>query len=152
MATTNDHPFWNASENKWQPAEQLEIGESLVTNKGTPVVVQGLSVSVGTQAAYNLTVANFHTYYVLAGNTPVLVHNTCGVDFISKGAGVNLRRSAEINGEKWHFNTGHGFNRAHHGPDGTMNDLRTTTLTPDQVEGAIAGHVNAYRGSSQLGV
>jgi hypothetical protein len=29
--------------------------------------------------AYNLTVADIHTYYVLAGNTPVLVHNTCGI-------------------------------------------------------------------------
>ncbi|WP_268958001.1 toxin glutamine deamidase domain-containing protein [Salinispora arenicola] len=67
------------------------------------------------------------------------------IEFTSKGAGTNLRRSAEIDGEQWHFNTGHGFNRAHHGPGGTMNDLRTTTLTPDQVEGAIAGHVNAYR-------
>jgi Colicin D len=31
--------------------------------------------------AHNLTVADIHTYYVLAGNTPVLVHNTgpgCG--------------------------------------------------------------------------
>jgi hypothetical protein len=26
----------------------------------------------------NLTVADIHTYYVLAGNTPVLVHNECG--------------------------------------------------------------------------
>ena len=27
-------------------------------------------------SAYNLTVADLHTYYVLAGNTPVLVHNS----------------------------------------------------------------------------
>ncbi|MEU0529100.1 hypothetical protein [Amycolatopsis tolypomycina] len=27
---------------------------------------------------YNLTVAIVHTYYVLAGDTPVLVHNTGG--------------------------------------------------------------------------
>ncbi|MDT5036218.1 MAG: Pretoxin domain, partial [Micromonosporaceae bacterium] len=28
----------------------------------------------------NLTVAYLHTYYVLAGNTPVLVHNDGGDD------------------------------------------------------------------------
>jgi hypothetical protein len=28
---------------------------------------------------YNLTVAGVHTYYVLAGYTPVLVHNSCGI-------------------------------------------------------------------------
>jgi hypothetical protein len=27
---------------------------------------------------YNLTVEQLHTYYVLAGTTPVLVHNACG--------------------------------------------------------------------------
>lgn len=35
-------------------------------------------------SVHNLTVANTHTYYVLAGAIPVLVHNTgpfCGVDF-----------------------------------------------------------------------
>ncbi|WP_344447530.1 hypothetical protein, partial [Kitasatospora nipponensis] len=30
--------------------------------------------------AYNLTVTDLHTYYVLAGTTPVLVHN-CGSNF-----------------------------------------------------------------------
>jgi hypothetical protein len=30
---------------------------------------------LGTQNMYNLTVADDHTYYVFAGNTPVLVHN-----------------------------------------------------------------------------
>jgi hypothetical protein len=29
----------------------------------------------------NLTVADIHTYYVIAGNTPVLVHNSCGSNF-----------------------------------------------------------------------
>ncbi|WFE66017.1 hypothetical protein [Micromonospora sp. WMMD714] len=30
------------------------------------------------QPVFNLTVAGLHTYYVLAGDTPVLVHNACG--------------------------------------------------------------------------
>src|SRR5439155_3396305 len=32
-----------------------------------------------TQATYDLTIGGLHTYYVLAGSTPVLVHN-CGLD------------------------------------------------------------------------
>jgi RHS repeat-associated protein len=68
------------------------------------------------------------------------------VNFVSKGAGLDLRRTAEIDGETWRFNTGHGFNRAHEGPSG-MNDLRTTTLTADQIETAIARDVNAFRAS-----
>jgi hypothetical protein len=34
------------------------------------------------EPAYNLTVAGIRTYYVLAGDTPVLVHNSCGPDLV----------------------------------------------------------------------
>ncbi|WP_349878174.1 polymorphic toxin-type HINT domain-containing protein [Micromonospora sp. HUAS YX12] len=78
VATTSEHPFWNAGERIWQSAEELDAGDALLANDGKRVVVRGLGASLGTKAAYNLTVANFHTYYVLAGNTPVLVHNTDG--------------------------------------------------------------------------
>jgi hypothetical protein len=33
------------------------------------------------QTAYNLTVRDLHTYYVMAGNTPILVHNEGGDDY-----------------------------------------------------------------------
>jgi hypothetical protein len=33
-----------------------------------------------------------------------------------------------VGDDQWHFNTGHGYDRAHTGPDGTTNDLRTTNL------------------------
>ncbi|MGQ5652507.1 hypothetical protein ACUJ8H_21070, partial [Streptomyces sp. EKR5.2] len=38
------------------------------------------------QVTYDLTVGGLHTYYVLAGATPVLVHNSgpgCGTNWIS---------------------------------------------------------------------
>jgi hypothetical protein len=35
--------------------------------------------------AYNLTIDDLHTYYVLAGNTPVLVHNDGGDDVARVG-------------------------------------------------------------------
>ena len=63
--------------------------------------------------------------------------------FDSVGSGDNLKRSAEIDGEKWQFNTGHAFNRAHKGPNGE-SDLRTTTLTPDQIETSIARDTKAF--------
>ncbi|WP_280725405.1 hypothetical protein [Kitasatospora sp. MAA4] len=37
-----------------------------------------VTVTPGEADRYNLTVADLHTYYVLAGATPVLVHNSCG--------------------------------------------------------------------------
>jgi hypothetical protein len=34
---------------------------------------------------YNLTINHIHTYYVIAGNTPVLVHNDGGDDYLYRG-------------------------------------------------------------------
>jgi hypothetical protein len=38
-----------------------------------------------TTTVHNLTVADIHTYYVLASNTPVLVHNCEGLDQTTHG-------------------------------------------------------------------
>ncbi len=71
ITTTEDHPFWNATDHQWQQAQALDNGDQLLTATGGHIVVDGLdptSSHVGT--AYNLSVANIHTYYVLAGTTP----------------------------------------------------------------------------------
>ncbi|MEU4619621.1 polymorphic toxin-type HINT domain-containing protein [Actinoplanes sp. NPDC023801] len=75
LVTTEDHPFWNATDKQWQFAEKLDTGDLVQTPVGT-ARVDGFDRSVHRVApAYNLTVADLHTYYVLAGTTPVLVHN-----------------------------------------------------------------------------
>ena len=77
VSTTEDHPFWNATDQQCQPAEQLESGEQLLTANGTTATVERLDwATARDDTAYNLTVAGTHTYYVLAGSTPVLVHNS----------------------------------------------------------------------------
>lgn len=48
-----------------------------------------------------------------------------------------LRRSTRVNGETIEFGTDHGMNRSHT-KNGMTTDLRTTPLTADQVESAIA--------------
>ncbi|WP_117211544.1 RHS repeat-associated core domain-containing protein [Allorhizocola rhizosphaerae] len=76
VTTTDDHPFWNATDKQWQGAGELGHGEHLLAADGTLIPVGGLIA--GTErlgAAYNLTVAGIHTYFVLVGDTPVLVHN-----------------------------------------------------------------------------
>jgi hypothetical protein len=52
-----------------------------------------------TATVYNLSVANHHTYYVLAGNTPVLVHN-CG------GGPINTNAEGIDHALQRHFSTG----------------------------------------------
>ena len=80
ITTTEDHPFWNETDRAWQDAEELDPGDQLGTLNATALVVaDGLDVTTQhTADAYNLTVADLHTYYVLAGDTPVLVHNDGG--------------------------------------------------------------------------
>jgi hypothetical protein len=79
VTTTEDHPFWNATDQQWQPAKQLTPGDQLLTTNGTTATIKGLNQTTEhNDTAYNITVADIHTYYVLAGDTPVLVHNTNG--------------------------------------------------------------------------
>ncbi|WP_051795058.1 polymorphic toxin-type HINT domain-containing protein [Kibdelosporangium aridum] len=78
VTTTRDHRFWNETDREWQRADQLDPGDSLLTATGERVEVKGFRA--GTQqvtAAYNLTVQDLHTYHVMVGAKPVLVHNEC---------------------------------------------------------------------------
>lgn len=78
IETTEDHPFWNSTDQQWQRADELDGGDMLLTSEGLSAEVDSVGSWLAFDAgAYNLTVDGLHTYYVLAGATPVLVHN-CG--------------------------------------------------------------------------
>ncbi|MFE7526947.1 polymorphic toxin-type HINT domain-containing protein [Kitasatospora sp. NPDC057542] len=74
--TTFGHSFWDATTQKWTPAGSLQSGHSLKTESGQDANVVSVREAAGQQVMYNLTVEDLHTYYVLAGNAPVLVHNS----------------------------------------------------------------------------
>ncbi len=78
VTATAGHPFWVPELGDWVNAAQLIDGERLSTS--ARAVIQITNVDQWTQPAtvYNLTVADIHTYYVLAGQTPVLVPNSNG--------------------------------------------------------------------------
>ncbi|MFJ7997949.1 polymorphic toxin-type HINT domain-containing protein [Streptomyces sp. NPDC096310] len=76
LTATYEHPFWSPSEKRWLDAGDLEAGMTLLTDDGTTVIVTGNRAFEQRARTYNLTVADIHTYYVLAGATPVLVHNS----------------------------------------------------------------------------
>lgn len=79
VSSTEDHPFWNQTDREFQRADTLDAGDRLRTADGRTMVVRGLVAgTTRPAAAYNLTVEDIHTYYVLAGATPVLVHNSGG--------------------------------------------------------------------------
>ncbi|MET9882268.1 polymorphic toxin-type HINT domain-containing protein [Streptomyces sp. NPDC006430] len=88
LTATDGHPFWAPSLDKWLKATDLTAGQWLQTSSGTWVQVTEVKRWTQHQKVRNLTVASEHTYYVLAGSTPVLVHN-CG-----KGDGKKVESPA----------------------------------------------------------
>jgi hypothetical protein len=89
LTATYEHPFWSPSENNWIQAGDLKPGTTLRTDDGAYVTVTANRSYTGHARTYNLTVADLHTYYVLAGSTPVLVHNSgpCGISTRNERAG-----------------------------------------------------------------
>ncbi|MFB6518668.1 polymorphic toxin-type HINT domain-containing protein [Streptomyces sp. NPDC056401] len=75
ITATDGHPFWVEDLQAWIPAEDLTAGTWLRTSAGTYVQITALRTTVEPHRVHNLTVTDLHTYYVLAGRTPVLVHN-----------------------------------------------------------------------------
>jgi hypothetical protein len=76
--TTSKHPFWDDTLHTWVPAGQLVPGHTLETATNHHVPLTAVRPVPGAADMHNLTVDDLHTYYVLAGETPILVHNTCG--------------------------------------------------------------------------
>lgn len=77
VTATDGHPFWVPSLRTWIDATKLSPGQWLRTSSGTHVQITAVTRWTQQATVHNLTVADIHTYYVLAGATPVLVHN-CG--------------------------------------------------------------------------
>jgi hypothetical protein len=75
VEATANHPFWVNNTRTWVNAGDLEAGDHLRIADGTQAQVTGTLAHDETTSVYNLTVQDLHTYYVLAGTTPVLVHN-----------------------------------------------------------------------------
>ncbi|WP_329296013.1 RHS repeat-associated core domain-containing protein [Streptomyces sp. NBC_01455] len=75
LHTTAKHLIWDDTLHKWVPTGKLAVGHALNTTTNQHVHVASVTARSGDQHMYNLTVNDLHTYYVLAGATPVLVHN-----------------------------------------------------------------------------
>ncbi|NEB02593.1 polymorphic toxin-type HINT domain-containing protein [Streptomyces sp. SID13726] len=75
ITATDGHPFWVPEIAAWVDATNLSKGEELRTPSGEVVRITEVRRWTESAIVHNLTVADFHTYYVLAGDAPVLVHN-----------------------------------------------------------------------------
>ncbi|HYN93100.1 MAG TPA: polymorphic toxin-type HINT domain-containing protein, partial [Pilimelia sp.] len=84
LTGTDGHPYWVADQARWLKAIDLKPGDELLSPDGSRVRVVAVSVYGALAAVHNLTVADVHTYYVMAADTPVLVHN-CGDGLLHPG-------------------------------------------------------------------
>ncbi|WP_406131653.1 polymorphic toxin-type HINT domain-containing protein [Streptomyces sp. NBC_00989] len=91
LHTTSKHPFWDDTLHTWVPAGQLLAGHALNTADDRHVHVTAVTPRPGDRDMYNLTVEELHTYYVLAGQTPILVHNC-------KTGGLSLSGARHVSG------------------------------------------------------
>ncbi|MEU3518144.1 polymorphic toxin-type HINT domain-containing protein [Streptomyces sp. NPDC006654] len=78
LHTTANHPFWDDTTHTWVAAGLLHRGNALSTASNGHAYVVAANPTPGTANRWNLTVQQLHTYYVVAGGTSVLVHNTGG--------------------------------------------------------------------------
>uniref|UniRef100_UPI00053B4F9D polymorphic toxin-type HINT domain-containing protein n=1 Tax=Kitasatospora sp. MBT63 TaxID=1444768 RepID=UPI00053B4F9D len=159
LTSTQHHPAWDVTTNRWTDAADLTAGDQLRQVDGTTATVESVhNYRTAPQTAYNLTVDDIHTYYVLAGNTPVLVHNCPGTATVHKFEledgqhyTVEIRTA---NGES--YNT-HAMN-----PNGTLKPMAhtsnyvgsyrgSTTVPLPSPAAAIAYAKKAYRGSAGQG-
>jgi Pretoxin HINT domain len=75
LTTTWHHPFWDAGHHRWVDAHNLTPGTKPRRADGTTVAVTGVRNFHAHKTTYDLTVGTLHTYYVLFGEVPILVHN-----------------------------------------------------------------------------
>ncbi|MFF4121063.1 RHS repeat-associated core domain-containing protein [Streptomyces sp. NPDC001714] len=87
LTTTWHHPFWDVTHHHWTDAHDLTPGTQLRTEDGTTVVVAEVHNFHQQETTYDLTVGTLHTYYVLVGSIPVLVHN-CSTTLTARQASL----------------------------------------------------------------
>ncbi|MGW7612945.1 polymorphic toxin-type HINT domain-containing protein [Streptomyces sp. NPDC054766] len=115
--TTSNHPFYDATTHTWTPAGNLKPGDHLASIHTRHPTVVSVHSTPGAANRYNLTVQQLHTYYVLAGETPVLVHNCGPMDLNFNQVRQRIKNHVMVNHGDTAI-TGSKFN-----PDLTEKDL-----------------------------
>ncbi|RKT88528.1 Pretoxin HINT domain-containing protein [Saccharopolyspora antimicrobica] len=95
VTATDEHPFWVDNQGRWINAEDLTAGADLYTPASETVDVTSIRTWSEPRTVHNLTINGIHTYYVLTGEVPVLVHNappgTCSITTPSTAPVINSK-------------------------------------------------------------
>lgn len=131
ITATDNHPLWLSNGQRWKDAGNLKAGDQLRTPNGASAVVTEVRNQQASHRTHDLTVDGLHTYYVLAGAAPVLVHNSNGCiyasvayqDWGTKGAHIHIGK-----------NEVRIFPNSRGGIDAEGIRLRTGTASPKEVQ------------------
>ncbi|HEY8374685.1 MAG TPA: polymorphic toxin-type HINT domain-containing protein [Pseudonocardiaceae bacterium] len=160
VVATEGHPFWLPELREWVPASAVRAGDLLQTSAGTWVQVASVRAWTASHRVHNLTVDGLRTYYVLAGATPVLVHNSggCPTNLQSGNSAAASRGTRVHNGPEWgeHLDS-LGYSRGHqispgNIPDGFTADGFPVELKPNTKSGIKAGTRQLRRYMNEMGV
>lgn len=148
VSSTVGHRFF-VVDRGWTVVADLEVGDRLRTKDDKVRTVTALRDRTGltNQRVYDLTVDNLHTFYVLAGDSAVLVHNCSNL----VADAVKFAGQAHIL-EKHVSSEATALARAQRDNDkiSVFNDLATAQQVVDQVLAAKAGEITKWlRGNQQ---
>ena len=73
LLATSRHPFW--TQRGWVAAENLSVSDVLSDRSGLPVAIGYIAQESVDTPTFNLSVGEMHTFFVVVGETSVLVHN-----------------------------------------------------------------------------
>ncbi|WP_083690741.1 polymorphic toxin-type HINT domain-containing protein [Actinoalloteichus sp. GBA129-24] len=145
ITATAEHPFWVADVNAWVNAEDLEPGHRFETADHREAAVTAVDAHDAPQQVRNLTIDRLHTYYVLAGTAPVLVHNAgeCSVNGLPHGTlGENATRQRLQNEGYTNITSEVRFRNSH------GNVFRADFVAQDSSGNWVATEVKTGEGSS----
>jgi Pretoxin HINT domain len=74
LLATGHHPFWTSR--GWVNAEDLTTADFLNGDHGERIQISSIAFESRETKTFNLSVEKEHTFFVLVGQQPVLVHNT----------------------------------------------------------------------------
>jgi RHS repeat-associated protein len=94
LTTTFHHKFWDVTARTWTEAADLAPGHLLQDEGSATSAILAVGLRHDSVLTYDLTIDSLHTYYVQAGDDPVLVHNcTVGGTGASDIPGVPIETS-----------------------------------------------------------
>ncbi|WP_409497189.1 RHS repeat-associated core domain-containing protein [Amycolatopsis sp. cmx-11-12] len=143
ITATANHPIYDITQAAFVNAEHLRVGDQLGTSPSDSVgTVTAIRPHPNTthQPTHDLTITNTHTYYIISGTTPILVHNTACNRTVSSDQTVEENRAS--------FDrrlVGEGFSGVYDPVTNTVVARLSGTTEQSQRHGYFAGRDRIFR-------